>query len=327
MPNSRLVSSPHTPAKDDDVLGEGSSLPEPNKRRKGSKSDLGQGARKDSTPSFACPFYKWDAATYGGEGGCSGWANKSLDSLIRYHILDKHRKANLTRIANGEAHYLDDACFEKVEKFKRIKSSGDSKEEQAENKWKALYMLLFDIGSDAKSNVPDPYFKPKAKPNALGFSLDDLERMIGDRITDRPSIIHESVDFIREIARLENEQAQQKERVQIAAAACESQLNTQIRGVKELRASKEQKIDAYYDDRINSVRSQYKAKISLGSELPPQSYHEPPPLPLFDFDAEFHLELSGWCRLLLLKPQLSTLLLHTLAFLERAQLERLNGMT
>jgi hypothetical protein len=305
-----LVSGPHIPAKDDPVLGGRASLPGSNKRRRGSKSsrkggndndkklrsgksDPGQGTLEDSSTSFACPFYKWDAATYGGEGGCSSWANKSLESLIRYHILDKHRKANLARIANGEAHCLDDARFEEVEKFKRMKSSGDSKEEQAENKWKALYMLLFDIGADAKSNVPDPYFKPKAKSNALGFSLEDLERMILARSADRPSIIPESVDFIREIERLENEQARQKEKVQIAAAARQSQLKTQIRDIKELRALQEQKIDAYYNDRISSVRSQYMAIISSSPELPTQPYREPPPLPLFNFDAEFDLELSG----------------------------------
>jgi hypothetical protein len=310
MLNSRLFSGPHIPAKDDPVLGGRASLPGSNKRRRGSKSsrkggndndkklrsdksDPGQGAPEDSSTSFACPFYKWDAETYGGKGGCSSWGNKSLESLIRYHILDKHRKANLARIANGEARYLDDARFEEVEKFKRMKSSGDSKEEQAENKWKALYMLLFDIGADAKNNVPDPYFKPKAKSNALGFSLEDLERMILDRSTDRPSIIPESADFIREIARLENEQARQKEKVQIAAAARQSQLKTQIRDIKELRALQEQKIDAYYNDQINSVRSQYMAIISPSPELPSQPYHEPPPLPLFDFDAEFDLELSG----------------------------------
>ena len=185
MLNSHLVSGPHIPAKDDNVLGGNASLPGPNKRRRGSKSsrkggndndkklrsDPGQGVREDSSTSFACPFYKWDATTYGGEGGCSSWGNKSLESLIRYHILGKHRKANQARIANDEAHYLDDARFEEVEKFKRIKSLGDSKEEQAENKWKALYMLLFDISSDAKNNVPDPYFKPKVEPNALGFKI------------------------------------------------------------------------------------------------------------------------------------------------------------
>jgi hypothetical protein len=42
---------------------------------------------------------------------------------------------------------------------------------------------------------------------------------MGDRITDQPSTIPESVDFIREIARLESEQARQKEKAQIAAAA------------------------------------------------------------------------------------------------------------
>jgi hypothetical protein len=310
MLNSHLVSGPQIPAKDDNVLGGRASLPGPNKRRRGSKSsrkggndndkkprsdksDPGQGVREDSSTSFACPFYKWDATIYGGKGGCSSWGNKSLESLIRYHILDKHRKANQARIANDEAHYLDDARFKEVEKFKRIKSPGDSKEEQAENKWKALYMLLFDISSDAKNDVPDPYFKPKAEPNALGFSLDDLERMIGDRITERPSIIPESVDFIRAIARLESEQARQKEKVQIAAAVRQSELKTQIRGTKELRALQEQKIDAYYKDRINSVRSQYMAIFSPGPELPTQPYHEPLPLPLFDFGAEFDMELSG----------------------------------
>jgi hypothetical protein len=310
MLNSHLVSGPQIPAKDDNVLGGRASLPGPNKRRRGSKSsrkggndndkkprsdksDPGQGVREDSNTSFACPFYKWDATIYGGKGGCSSWGNKSLESLIRYHILDKHRKANQARIANDEAHYLDDARFKEVEKFKRIKSPGDSKEEQAENKWKALYMLLFDISSDAKNDVPDPYFKPKAEPNALGFSLDDLERMIGDRITERPSIIPESVDFIRAIARLESEQARQKEKVQIAAAVRQSELKTRIRGIKELRALQEQKIDAYYKDRINSVRSQYMAIISPGPEFPTQPYHEPPPLPLFDFGAEFDVELSG----------------------------------
>jgi hypothetical protein len=147
--------------------------------------------------------------------------------------------------------------------------------------------------TDAKNDVPDPYFKPKAEPNALGFSLDDLERMIGDRITERPSIIPESVDFIRAIARLESEQARQKEKVQIAAAVRQSELKTRIRGIKELRALQEQKIDAYYKDRINSVRSQYMAIISPGPEFPTQPYHEPPPLPLFDFGAEFDVELSG----------------------------------
>src|SRR4051794_21135234 len=157
MLNSRLASGPNIPAKDDHVLGGRASLPGSNKRRRGSrsspegeidndkklrsgKSDPGQGVPDDSTStSFACPFYKRDAATYGAEGGCSSWANKNLESLIRYHVLGKHRKANLARIAKNEAHYLDDARFEQVEKFKRMKSSGDSKEEQAENKWKALY--------------------------------------------------------------------------------------------------------------------------------------------------------------------------------------------
>ena len=309
MLNPHLVSGPHTPAKDDNVLGGRASLLGSNRRRRGSessgkggndndkklrsdKSDPGQGTREDSNTSFACPFYKWDATTYGGEGGCSGWGNKDLGSLIRYHILDKHRKANLARIANDEAHYLNDARFEEVEKFKRIRSPGESKEEQAENKWKALYMLLFDINSDTKNDVPDPYFKPKAEPSALGFSLDDLERMIRDRNTDRPSVILESVDFVREIARLESERAQQKEKVQIAAAVRQSKLETQIKDIKELRALQEQKIDAYYEDRINSVRSQYMAIISPGPELPTQPYHEPPPLPLFDFGAEFDLEVS-----------------------------------
>ena len=308
MLSSRLVSGPQIPNQGDHVARGRPSLAASKKRHRGSKSSPGaennsdkklrsgksdpsHGVREESGLSFACPFYKWDATIYGGEGGCSSWGNKSLESLIRYHILDKHRKANKARIANGEAHYLDDARFEEVDRLKRTKGAGDSKEEQAENKWKAVYTLLFDISPEARNDVPDPYFKPEAKSNTLGFSLDDLVRLMEDRLADRPSIIPESVDFVREIARLESEQTRQKEKVQTAAAARESQLKTRIREIREQRALQEQQIDAYYHDRISGVRSRYMANLHPGPELPINPYEDPPPLPLFDLGAEFESKL------------------------------------
>jgi hypothetical protein len=304
--NFRRVSSPQSSAHGDHVP-RGASPATSKKRPRGSKfypqvedssdkdkrsgkSDPAQSVLKDSSLSFACPFYKWDAEVYGGPGGCGSWANKSIESLIRYHVLDKHRKANKARIASGEAHYLDDIRFEEVDKLKRTKISGDSKEKQAEEKWNAIYTLLFEVSPESKNDVPDPYFKREAKSSNLGFGIDDLERMIRNRLPDRPSIIPESVDFVQEIAKLENERSRQKEKVQIAAAAREAQLKTQIRETKEKRAVQEQRIDAYFNDRISSVRSRYMAILSPGLGFQAEFYEDPPELPPFDLDIDFEFE-------------------------------------
>lgn len=38
--------------------------------------------------AFACPFYKYDPAAYGGMKGCESWASESIDTVIRVSFLE-----------------------------------------------------------------------------------------------------------------------------------------------------------------------------------------------------------------------------------------------
>jgi hypothetical protein len=53
------------------------------KEGKSKKSKLDKEKPLDSGLPFACPFYKWDPANYGGENGCASWAKLSIDTVIR----------------------------------------------------------------------------------------------------------------------------------------------------------------------------------------------------------------------------------------------------
>jgi hypothetical protein len=69
--------------------------------------------------------------------------------LLQHHVLDKHRKLN------KELDHIDDARFEEVKGLK-ANSVGLSKQQKAEESWKAVFMTLF--GSDVLrgNEVPDP---------------------------------------------------------------------------------------------------------------------------------------------------------------------------
>jgi hypothetical protein len=250
------------------------------KGRKRPKLDIAQGSPEDSGLSFACLFCKWDPVIYGGENGCSGWCNKKIETVVRHHVLSKHRKANKDRIANNEAHYLDDARFEEVVKFRRPRNPGESKEKLAEEIWKAVYALLFGKNREAKDEVLDPYFVSRTRPNTSGYNIDDLERIIQRRVSEQPSLGLEFEQFFRVNAKLEREREREKEKVRLGAdrqkgqlKAQIGQLKAQIREIKENQATREQEIDADFDERISNNRSRAMAILTPGSKAQTQLLH------------------------------------------------------
>jgi hypothetical protein len=258
--------------------------------RKRQKFEKAPGRPENSGLSFACLFYKWDPVTYGGENGCSGWCNENIETVVRHHVLDKHRKANKVRIAGNEAHYLEDERFEEVVKFKRKRSSGKSKEKHAEEMWKAVYALLFGIDREAKDEVPDPYFVSRTRPNNSGYNIDDLERIIQRRVSEQPSLGLECEYYFRQNAKLEREREREKKKVRLAADHQEGQLKAQIRDIREEQATQEQEIDAQFDERISNNRSQVMAILNAGVEFDTQFSRNPPPASAAHHDTSLGFE-------------------------------------
>lgn len=248
--------------------------------RKRQKSSRRLGRPENSGLSFACPFHKWDPAVYGGENGCSAWCNENIETVVRHHVLDKHRKANKARIANNSTHFLDDERFEEVVKFKRQRSAGKSKERHAEETWNAVYTLLFGVHGDARDKIPDPYFVSTTRPNNSGFSIDDIEKMI------QPSSGIELEHYFRQNAKLEREREREKEKLRLAADHRKGQLKAQIgqveaqiRGIDEDQARRAQEIDADFDERINNNRARVMAIVKGKADQQTEFPHIPMPPP------------------------------------------------
>lgn len=253
--------------------------------RKRPKSGRLLGKPENSGLSFACPFYKWDPAIYGGENGCSSWCNENIETVIRHHVLDKHRKANEARMANPGAHFLDDERFEEVVKFKRQRSSGKSKEKHAEELWKAVYRLLFAVNVEVQDEIPDPYFVSTTRPNNSGYNIDEIENIIQRLVSKQSSLGVEFEHYYQRNAKLEREREREKEKLRLAVESRKgllkaqiNQVKAQIREIEEGQARQAQEIDADFDKRVSKNRELIRAIVR---EVDPQTdlFHNlsPPP--------------------------------------------------
>lgn len=253
------------------------------KKRRSRTSDTA--LRTISGLSFACPFYKYSHDLYGGKHGCASWCNERIETVVRHHVLGKHRAMNESRLEEQEGHCIDDARFEEVAKFKRVRALGESKEKHAEEIWKAVYSLLFQSSQETRLEIPDPYYVSRAQPNTLGYSMDDLASMVRHQLSERPSFALESEDFFQYNERLERERSREKKKVRLEADLQEGQLQAQIRDVREKQALREQEIDADFDERIRSARSRFVAVLTGGSEAQTQSYGNHSSASIFDVEA------------------------------------------
>lgn len=251
--------------------------------QKRQKSGRAKGRPENSGLSFACMFYKWDPVAYGGENGCSAWCNENIETVVRHHILDKHRKANKLRITRNEPHCLDDKRFDEVAEFKRQRIPGKSKEKYAEETWKAVYALLFGKAEEAKDEVPDPYFVSTTRPNDSGYNIDDIQQIIQCRISKEPSLGLEFQHLFQQIAKWERERQREKEKFRLEADRQKgdlkvqiSQLEVQIRVIEEQQARQAQEIDDDYDERVSNNQSQLKAIMTGEPEV--QARFSPEPL-------------------------------------------------
>jgi hypothetical protein len=69
--------------------------------------------------------------------------------LLQHHILDRHRRTN------KEDHHIDDARFEEVGGL-RVSTGGLTKQQKAEELWKAAFVTLFKSDVLGENDVPDP---------------------------------------------------------------------------------------------------------------------------------------------------------------------------
>jgi hypothetical protein len=255
------------------------------KGRKRQKSGRLLGKPENSGLSFACPFYKWNPEVYGGENGCSGWCNENIETVVRHHVLDKHRKANKARIANNRPPFLDDERFEDVVKYKRQRSSGKSKEKHAEETWKAVYTLLFGAHLEARDEILDPYFVSTTRPNNSGYSIDEIEKILQRPDSKQPSLLIECQNLIVQHAKIERERERAKEDLRLTTdrkkAPFKAQINeakARIREIEEYQARAAQEIDADFDKRSNNNRVRMMALVN--GEPDPQTGFPNHPLPL-----------------------------------------------
>jgi hypothetical protein len=270
------------------------------KGRKRQKSGGSWGKPEKSGVSLACPFYKWNPAVYGGENGCSSWCNENIETVIRHHVLGKHRKANRVFMANNGAHFLDDERFKEVVKFKRQRSSDKSKEKHAEEMWKAVYRLLFAVDVEAKDEIPDPYFVPTTRPNDSGYNIDELEKIIQRLVSEQPSLGVEVEHYCQQNAKLKREREREKEKLRLAAESQKgllkaqinqakaqinqakaqiNQVEAQIREIEEGQARRAQEIDADFDKRVNNNRALVMAIVNRQADPQTDFFHNlsPPP--------------------------------------------------
>jgi hypothetical protein len=119
------------------------------------------GSRVQALPEFACPFYNYNPAIYGGAHGCSSYSSKNIETIRRVSQLRElrpplnqakqlqhHLQKHLDRDHIGQPKY--DKVRELV-KSVTVKGSGSKRDEE---RWIVMYMTLFDV--QHRSDVPSP---------------------------------------------------------------------------------------------------------------------------------------------------------------------------